>query len=379
MTADVRALLAELGVTPVLHGGGTKTTIGGGPVRPGVAEMMAAALEHYVVLEELEAAAARWIAAAAGVEAAVITGGAASAMVLAAGAALTAADPRAPRRMPHTTELAATELVVQASHWGRYTYVYGLAGATCKLAGTVNECPLDAINAVVGPKTAALTHLEGPGIAQVGPPLVEICDYAHARGLPVIVDAAAMLPPRSNLHRYTDLGADLVIFSGGKVIGGPQGTGLLLGRADLVATARMLSAPRQGLGRPHKVGKEQILGLVVALRAFLATPEEQERALLDARARELAAGLSAVPGWSARVVCDAHEFMTPTVLLSPDATRDLAAMQSALLAGSPRVFVQTSHDGRSLTVSPLSLPVDAVSQAVTTVAAALRAAAGSLA
>ncbi len=374
MSDDALTLLAELGVTPVLHGGGTKTTIGGGPVRPGVAEVMAQALEHYVVLSELEVAAARWIADAAQVEAAMVTGGAASAMVLAAGAALIAADPRVGRSLPDTAGLVATELVVQASHWGRYTYVYGLSGATCRLAGTVNECPLEAIDAVVGPQTAAITHLQGPGIAQVGPPLAEVCDYAHERGLPVIVDAAAMLPPRSHLHHYTDLGADLVIFSGGKVIGGPQGTGLLLGRPDLVGLARSLSAPRQGLGRPHKVGKEQILGLVTALRAFLATPEEAERAVLTARAERIAEGLAAVPGWTARVVRDDHEFFTPTALLTPDAGTNLAALQSDLLAGTPRVFVQTSHDHQSLTVSPLSLPEDTVPTVVRTLAAALEAA-----
>ena len=133
-----------------------------------------------------------------------------------------------------------------------------------QLEGAINE------------RTAAIAYLISPFSSNRVLPLEHVCEVAHAHDVPVIVDAASMLPPRANLYRYLRAGADMVVYSGGKGVRGPQGTGILVGRADLIEAAAAQANPAQFLGRGMKVAKEEVIGLVASLAAFVDEDEAAE-------------------------------------------------------------------------------------------------------
>ena len=215
------------------------------------------------------------------------------------------------------------EIVVQRGHRNAYDHALRAAGGVMVEVGYLGSpgagCHYDwQIEAAITPQTIAVACpiMDTPGTVS----LPEVAEVAHRHGLPVIVDAAAGLPPRANLRRYLAEGADLVAFSGGKAIGGPQGSGLLVGRRDLIESARLQmldmdvypqvwragrealksgrlpGPPHHGIGRACKVGKEQAVGLLVALEQYLAHDEAAELAAQAARVYRLAEALDGLRG-----------------------------------------------------------------------------------
>src|SRR5205814_10342855 len=157
----------------------------------------------------------------------------------------------------------------------------------------------------ISERTAAVTYLVSPFTSPPGIlSLEDVLAIAHKRGVPVIVDAASMLPPRENLTKFLRLGADLVSFSGGKGIRGPQSTGILAGRRDLIRAATLNASPNQAIGRAAKTSKEEIVGLVTALELFLAEDEKAEMERYREVCASIVAGLGEVPGIRAVVEQD---------------------------------------------------------------------------
>jgi L-seryl-tRNA(Ser) seleniumtransferase len=221
-------------------------------------------------------------------------------------------------------------------------------------------------------------YVYGP---QARPPLAEVVARAHARGLPVLVDAAGELPPRSNLRALLATGADLVAFSGGKAIRGPQSTGLLCGRRDLVgaAAAQMLDMddhyelwepppdlidkqrlggiPRHGIGRALKVSKEQVVALLTALRLFLSGTYDAELPAQRRRLEQVAAALEGLPARCRLLVADGQSSPVLEVALDEGALgRPALEVCRCLRRGRPPVHVGHGllHEGK-LVVHPLHL------------------------
>ena len=281
----------------IINAAGTLTRLSAGPLAPGVIEAMAAADGVSVDMAALQAHASGRIAAHTGAEAGMVSAGAAAGLMLAAAAAMAGLDVARMNRLPATD--GRDEIIVARSHRNGYDHALRAAGARFVEVGlpepTAGSGVRDAepweYAAEIGPDTAAILYVASPRAA---PDLPEVARVAHDRQLPVIVDAAAELPPAANLRRFIAEGADLVVFSGGKVIGGPAGSGLLFGRRDLVMSAALQSLdmdvplaewsppagfidktllsglPRQGIGRACKTGKHEILGLLAALDHFVA-------------------------------------------------------------------------------------------------------------
>lgn len=354
-TEGIRRLLAELGVEPIIHCGGTKTTMGGSRTDPEVRDVMWAAADVFVPVAELNAAVGQVIAELTGAEAGMVTSGAASGCVLSLAACMTGTDPARIAALPRPAGMP-DELVLMRTHVGRYTHMYRQTGARVVEVGTMNECHLWEVVSAVSDRTAAIGWLDGPGIRQVGPDLETVCREAHRMGVPVIVDAAAMLPPRANLARYVELGADLVAVSGGKIIRGPQNTGMLYGRRDLIAAARANNSPNQAIGRAHKVTREDILGLYAALRRYSAADE----AAMMARWRDLLGPLCAALAQVADVTVRQDTFLhhVPTLVIARVGERSgrrPSEVAAALLAGSPRIYVPADDSRDELSVNPVSL------------------------
>jgi L-seryl-tRNA(Ser) seleniumtransferase len=231
----------ELGVRPIINACGTLTRIGGSRMSAEVLESMVEAAASFAHIDELQARAGKVIAEVTGAEAGYVTTGAAAGLALATAACVAGMDVGKMDRLPDTTGMK-NEVVVQRGH--RNAYDHGIRSAGIKFVevgylgypGAGGTMPWQ-IDEAITERTAAVACpiLDTPGTVS----LPVVAEIAHAKGVPVIVDAAAELPPRSNLRRFISEGADLVTFSGGKAIGGPQSSGILAGRADLIASVAL--------------------------------------------------------------------------------------------------------------------------------------------
>ena len=219
------------------------------------------------------------------------------------------------------------------------------------------------LESAINTRTAAVVYLVSPftsppGILQ----FEEVCEIAHRHGVPVVVDAASMLPPRENLFKYVRLGADLVNYSGGKGIRGPQSTGILAGRKDLIRAAVLNSSPNQGVGRAAKTSKEEIVGLVTALELFLAEDEEAEINRYQEICTSIVDALRDIPGIRPVVEHDTVNRVIPQAVVYFEPSWDGPSghtVQVALAQGDPHIYVQQGpHQGGyfdEIAIDPINL------------------------
>ena len=355
--ADAEAAYRRLGVTPIINASGSVTRLGGTRTRPEVLEQMAGAARVMVNIDQLNERAGEEIARLTGGEAGLVTSGAAGGLLLQAAACIAGADPARMRRLPDTDGMA-NEIIIQTMHRFPYDQAYRTAGAKMVEVGNYLYSHDWELEGAINERTAAVAYLCAPFTSRRVLPLAQVCEIAHARGVPVIVDAASMLPPRANLRRYLRDGADLVIFSGGKGVRGPQGAGILCGRADLIAAARANASPGQFLGRPMKVAKEEIIGLITALAMFVDEDEDSEMAYYRRLAQQVVDSLAEIPGLRITLEHDSVDYLIPTAVLrlggswpGPSA-REVA---SALRQGDPPIYLQQLGPPDELMVDPLNL------------------------
>jgi L-seryl-tRNA(Ser) seleniumtransferase len=363
----IPAIYRKLGVRPVIHGAGTTTRYGGSRLRPEVLDAMRDASQTLVNLDELNEAAGAAIARMLGAEAAFVTAGASSGLILQAAACIAGDDPANITRLPDTHGMR-NEIVIQRAHRFAYDQAYRVAGGTLVEIGLARRTQPFELEAAITERTAAVAHLISPFTSPPGTlSLEQTIAIAHRRGIPVIVDAASMLPPRENLTKFLRLGADLVSFSGGKGIRGPQSTGILAGRRDLVRAAALNASPNQALGRAAKTSKEEIAGLVTALELFMAEDEAAEMKRYHDLCATIVDGLADLPGLRAVVEQDAVNRVLPTAVLyfTPDWIGPSGhAVQVALAQGDPHVYVQQgAHQGGyfdEIAIDPINLVADDV-------------------
>jgi L-seryl-tRNA(Ser) seleniumtransferase len=216
---------------------------------------------------------------------------------------------------------------------------------------------------VINERTAGVVYLVSPFTSPPGIlPFEDVCEIAHRHGVPVVVDAASMLPPRENLFKYVRMGADLVNFSGGKGIRGPQSTGILAGRKDLIRAAALNSSPNQGVGRAAKTSKEEIIGLVTALELFLAEDEEAEMNRYREVCTSIVEAVRDISGIRAVVEQDGVNRVLPHVVLYFEPSWDGPSghtIQVALAQGEPHIYVQQGpHQGGyfdEIAIDPINL------------------------
>lgn len=260
---------ADLGVRRVINAAATWTSIGGSTLPEEVIDAMAAAARSHVDMAELHDAVGGKLAQITSNEAACVTNGCAAAITLGVLACITGGDPARIARLPNGDGLARN-VVTHRVHRIPYDRAIELAGGRIVEIGNVVRTFAWELEDAIDAGTAAVFWVAGSHLSQTALSLPQTIEIAHARKVPVIVDAAAQLPPASNLwHFSNDLGADLVLFSGGKALRGPQASGLMLGRADLVAAARVNASPNQYLARALKVGKEEICGVLAAVERYV--------------------------------------------------------------------------------------------------------------
>ncbi len=384
----MNGILEQLGVETVINACGPVTRLGGGLMHPDVATAMIQASQVCLDMASLQAAACRVIVRVTGAAAGIVTTGASAGILLGAAACLAGLDPGRMNRLPDVGD-GRRDFIVVRSQRNMYDRALTVAGARIVEIGVpdrfsgpgVRDAEAWEIEDAIGSNTAGIYYLAQ---AHSLPELAEVAGIAHRHGIPVLLDAAAQLPPVDNLRRYLADGIDLVVFSGGKAIGGPQASGILCGRADLVSSALMQmldmdvlpdawsappefaplaqlrGLPHHGIGRSCKAGKEEIVGLMAALERFVAEDPAARRAHWASLLRIIIEEAGTPPGMTVTLLDDIARYPVPMLRVAlqggpPEAAR----LARRLREGKPSIQCQTGQipEG-ALLFSPVSLAPD---------------------
>lgn len=285
-----RDILKELGVRPIINGAGTYTMLTGALIRPEALQAMESVSKTFVRLDELHDAVGRRIASLLECEAAMVTAGAFGSLTLGTAACVAGTNPEFIRRLPDTAGMKS-EVIIQRSH--RFLYDHAVRNCGVRLIEVETR---DELERAISGRTAMMLFLnKAEPDGQIG--AAEFIQIGKKHRVPTFNDAAADLPPVDALFKHTKMGFDLVAFSGGKGIQGPQGAGLLLGRGDLIEAARLNTAPHSDTtGRGLKVSKEETVGMMVAVELYLERDHEADWREWEERIEVMSNGLGALEG-----------------------------------------------------------------------------------
>lgn len=270
------SVLKKLGVKSIINAWGTVTVLGGNVLNEATVEGYRELSKVFVDMTEYTEAANEYVSKLLGVESSMIVPGAAAGIVIAVASIISEGDPIKAAQLPFTEKLK-NEVLILRTHESPYKYLAQIPGAKIMEIGNSNGITEEDLRSAITDKTAGLLFFDYSPL-KTGLTLEEICGFIHEFNLPVIVDAAAELPPTTNFTKYIKEGADLVIFSGGKDIAGPNNTGVIIGRKQSVVSCRSIGpliykevgkVRRVFIGRPMKMTKEDIAAFILALEDYL--------------------------------------------------------------------------------------------------------------
>jgi L-seryl-tRNA(Ser) seleniumtransferase len=340
----------------VINADARLTRLGGSLMPEPVLRAKADAAGAYVDMFELQRRVGEHLAELTHNQAAYVCTGAAAGLFLATMACRNGGDLGALAQWPDGPR---GEVVIHGAQRIPYDPAVRLAGARLVEIGSAAQTLPEELETALGERTAAVLFIAGAHLSRGALALEQAVEIAHAHGVPVIVDAAAQLPPPENLWAFTrDAGADLAIFSGGKDLRGPQASGLIVGRADLIEACRVNGAPNQRFGRPMKVGKEEMVGLLAAVELYLAQDHVERIAGFERIVQYWVESIGDLPGVAAR-----REFPneagqpTPRALITFDpAICGLtgAEVREQLWEGNPRIAVAPAGDS-GISITPDTL------------------------
>lgn len=343
------SLYDDLGVRPLVNANASATKIGGTLMPKPVLEAMLEAAGAFVDMHDLQRKVSARIASLTRNEAALVCSGASAGLVLSALACMTGSDTRLLGQLLQDgpESLPRRDFVMQCGQRNPYDPALRLAGGRIVQVGNVLQTFAWELESALSEHTAAVLFFAGShlGFGSLG--LDEVIAIAHAAAVPVIVDAAAQLPPRENLWRFTERGADLVLFSGGKSLHGPQSSGLIVGRQDLIDACELHASPHQRFARAMKVGKEELVGLLAAVEWYLAKDETAERERLEAVTEEWVDALGSISGVTARRDFPGTDGKPlPRAIVSFDVSLGLTGpgVRTAMLEGEPAIDVAVAGD-----------------------------------
>ena len=343
----------KLGVTKIINAAGTYTALTASTMPPQVQQAVAEAAKHPVRLHELQTKAGAYLAQKLKCEAALVSAGASSGLTLGTAACLSSANHCGIRDIPQQVMHMKNQVLIQKAH--RYGYDQALIACG---ADFVEVETLDQYQKAFTEKTAMAHFFNAADGGQIG--REDWIRVAHQHGVPCFNDAAADMPPIENLWNYTQMGFDLVTFSGGKGIRGPQNAGLLLGKKALIEEAAKHNNPYDGVARGQKVAKEQIVGMVAAIDWLLNQTDEGMQKEFQDRAERVITELKGVPSIEARIFVPPLANRVPHLLVRYDQAQLKISPKEVLTklrAGDPSIELNpasgATHGGSA------GLPVDA--------------------
>jgi len=341
MTAIRSQRYRDLGIRPVINASATLTRLGGSLMPPAVVEAMADAAQDFVDLPELQRKVGERLAELTRNEAAYVSSGAAAGITLTVASCIAGTDPERISTFPDVASLPRSEVIIQRVQRNGYDYAARQTGARIvEVEGTRR-----AFEEAITEHTACVLFFAGAHYATDALPLPEVVEIAHGRRVPVIVDAAAQVPPISSLWHFTsEVGADAAIVSGGKGLRGPQSSGLIVGRSEIIEGCRANGNPNHSIGRPMKVGKEEMLGLLAAVEWMLEQDEPRVLAGYEATVNTWVQGLAGIPGVRAERVFPSEAGQPhgrAVVHLAPPCSLGRDEVVDALWTNEPRIAVST--------------------------------------
>jgi uncharacterized pyridoxal phosphate-dependent enzyme len=349
-------LFKELGVRPFINASGTYTAMTASLMLPEVMDAINYASKHFVMLEELHDKVGEHIASLVHADAAMVTAGAASAMTLGTAGVLTGTDRQKVGSLPNLDGMKS-EVIIQKAH--RFGYDHAVRSCGVKLIEVETREDLER---AVSDKTAMMLFYNNNNkVGKIQDE--EFVALGKKHNVPTMNDCAADVPPVENLWKFTKMGFDLVTFSGGKGIRGPQSAGMLLGRKDLVAAARLHAPPNASIGRGMKVNKEEMLGMMVALESFVKRDHVRENREFERRAEAIRRAAASVSGITAETFVPEVANHVPHVRVTWNATEKgltAAEVVKAMRDGDPSIAIRAENDALVMSVWMLRQGEDAV-------------------
>jgi uncharacterized pyridoxal phosphate-dependent enzyme len=349
---------STINASRVINATGTMTMLGGCRMFPEAAEAMAVATQSFVDLVDLHERVGERIADMLNAEAAIVTAGASPALVQATAACIAGCNPYMRSRLPAFPP-SKRDVIVMRCHRNPYDNALPTAGAQFVEIGDMIKTHDWELENAINENTAAVLFVLMSEMLDASLSLRETIEVAHQANVPVIVDAAAELPPKSNLWTLTQQGADLVAFSGGKEIRGPQTSGLLIGRKDLIKAAAFNGAPFYGVGRPMKASKEMVIGLLAALECYLAEDETARFAYWKFLQKSIVDALGNIEGIQVSEYLQSQPGIQPVIvpklklILTGDCPITIDRLIDELKTGNPCVIVDRRPDAIILNMQTL--------------------------
>jgi uncharacterized pyridoxal phosphate-dependent enzyme len=332
----------KLGVIPFINAAGTYTLLSASTMPDEVQAAVALAAQQPVHLNELLDAAGEYLAKRLRCEAALITAGAAASLTLGTAACVTVGNQAAIVRIPTDMTGLKNEVIVQKAH--RYEYDHAVRNCGVRF---IEVETLEQYGQAFTERTVMTNFFNAAEGGQIS--REDWIRVAHKHGVPCFNDAAADVPPIANLWNYTQMGFDLVAFSGGKGLRGPQCTGLLLGRKDLIAAAKLNNSPNSNtVGRGMKVAKEEIVGLVAAVDWFLSQDDAAMEAEFRSRAERIAEQLKGIPTVETTIFIPPVANHVPHLLITYDPARIKLTgreVMEKMRQGTPRIELNPATGG----------------------------------
>ena len=357
MTRDI---YRELGVRTVINAAGTYTMVGGSRMSEATLEAMASAARNHVVIKELQGKVHDRLASLTRNEAAFVTNGAAAALHVAGAAAIAKRYGR-PFQTLSREQIEKSEIVVHRAHRNPYDWSLRLLNCTLVEIGYPNmilPTVKEDLEYAITENTAAVFYFfmpPGGWTARGALSLEETIEVASKRGVPVIVDAAAQVPPAENLWKLTGLGAETCIFSGGKDLKVPQASGLMVGSKEFFSWVERTAFPTYGVGRMFKVGREEIVGLLAAVEQYVSSDGDERLRWAEERVEGAIRAFSDNPVVKAERVFP-NEAGQPFPQMAFRFARPGCAGEvlKLLMEGEPAIFTMAA-DGESVFVNPMTL------------------------
>jgi len=345
-SAAKRDLMKELGIRKFINAVGTVTFMTGSLMHEEVVDAIVSSSTDFCILDEVQDKVGEKIAALCHAEAATVTAGCWSAMTLGMAGVLTGMDQKKVAQLPNLDGMKS-EVILQKKH--NYGYVHAIESCGVKLVEVESA---EDVERTINEKTAMLWFLNfaaNDGIIKYQ----EFVALGKKHSIPTMIDIAADVPPVENLWKFNDMGFDMVCISGGKAMFGPQSAGILMGKKDIIAAARLSAPPRGGIARGQKVNKEEILGMYVALEKYIKTDHVKEWKMWEERIAIVEASVKKVKGVTTEVTVPPINNHTPNLHITWDPAKTKltsSELQEKLRKGDPSIEV-SGGSGSNISIS----------------------------
>lgn len=350
-------IYSQLGVQKIINATGTFTVLGGSRMSDKTLEDMKTAASNFVQIKDLQKKINAEVARLTHNEAAYITNGAAAGLYLCTCAAIQIKNGKSRHFYITKEEIEKRNVVVFKSHRNPYDFTISQAGAQYKEMGYPNfilPCTCEDLEEAIDENTCMVYYVHAVWTPDGALDLENTIRIAHERGIPVIVDAAAQLPPLENLWKFTEMGADAVLFSGGKDIRGPQSSGLVVGKKSFIDVVASLGFPIYGVGRMLKVGREEQVGLYSALKQYVEMDHEKRAQWCEGEVQKVIDGLAGTKHFKAErsFPNEAGQPIARAIVYVDGADAD--KIHDMLMEFNPGVYVMTEGTG-AFYVNPMTM------------------------